>query len=316
VPIVSIITPCYNGAEFVERTITSALHQTFQEWELVVVDDGSVDESVSLVEALQCCDSRVHLVRQDNGGVSKARNTGYATCDFGSRYLWFLDADDCLDPDALQAMTDYLDQHPEVGLVYCDYREIDGVGRPLTPPDTLQFVHTRWTRTPTGIAPIAANCPETPFASLLAWNTVFPSICLLRRSVYEQTQGWDEMFRHGYEDVDLILQMALLAEVHYFPHVFVSCRIHENNKTTQDRGRQREQRHRLTAKLMMGQGMTPAQRDTVRSALYFEMRILGPRLCLRRAWESLAQGSLLECGRHCFRAARHFFDYWAATHTA
>ena len=92
-PLVSIITPCYNSEKFIAETIQSVQNQTYQNWEMIIVDDGSSDQTVAIIKTLMKIDSRIHFFPLENNvGAAKARNIGinYAK----GKYITFLDADD------------------------------------------------------------------------------------------------------------------------------------------------------------------------------------------------------------------------------
>ena len=124
-PKISIITPCYNSDRYIGRTIASVQAQTLIDWEHIVVDDGSSDRSAEIVQSYSTSDPRIRLIQQPNGGVCKARNAGVVAASQESDYLLFLDADDCLNPEMLETLVSYLDQHLEVGLIYCTHTNID-----------------------------------------------------------------------------------------------------------------------------------------------------------------------------------------------
>src|SRR5690242_5923438 len=90
--LVSIVMPAYNRADTIERAIGSIQQQTVGDWQLIVVDDGSKDETASRVEALITSDPRIKLIRQENQGITGARNTGLMNCT--GEYIAFLDSDD------------------------------------------------------------------------------------------------------------------------------------------------------------------------------------------------------------------------------
>ena len=95
-PQVSIITPCYNSSEFLEETIQSVLHQNFTDWEWIITDDKSSDNSVEIIKKQQ--DSRIILIEaKKNGGAGHARNLSLEKAT--GRYITFLDADDYWEPD-------------------------------------------------------------------------------------------------------------------------------------------------------------------------------------------------------------------------
>ena len=106
-PLVSVVIPCYNQAHFLSEAIESVLSQTCESFEIIVVDDGSTDNTSELASRYQ----KVRLLRQENRGVSAARNAGLAESE--GEYVVFLDADDRLLPEALEVGLECLDDHPE-----------------------------------------------------------------------------------------------------------------------------------------------------------------------------------------------------------
>lgn len=119
-PLISVIIPLYNKEACIARTMKSVLSQKGCTFEAVVVDDGSTDRSLSIVESF--ADDRVHIIRQANGGPSKARNTGMrkATGD----WIVFLDADDELLPDALETFSKLINAHPDVDIFDCGHMDV------------------------------------------------------------------------------------------------------------------------------------------------------------------------------------------------
>src|SRR5262249_15296134 len=157
----------------------------------VIVDDGSCDESVAVVEASIAGDPRIRLLRQANGGVNRARNAGLAAATSSSRYLLFLDQDDCLESEALATMVPYLEARPEAGMLYSDWKCIDADDQPMAIPwDTRRFAPTLF-----GRRLVPDKEPESTFATLWTCARAMPSGTLLRRSVFEQTPGLDETYR-------------------------------------------------------------------------------------------------------------------------
>ena len=126
-PKVSIIMPVYNGARFIGQAIGSVLAQTWQDWQLLVIDDGSTDDTPELLARF--ADLRVTVVRQENQGESVARNAGLELVE--GKYVAFLDADDLYLPNALADLAAYLDAHPAVDVVLSDGYFCDERGRPL-----------------------------------------------------------------------------------------------------------------------------------------------------------------------------------------
>ena len=119
---VSIITPCYNGEIYLSETIESVLHQTYQDWEMIIVDDGSRDRSAQIVREYAGKDSRIKLIQQKNAGSAAARNNGIRHA--AGQYIALLDADDLWDPSFLEEQIRFMKEHQAV-CVYCSYRRID-----------------------------------------------------------------------------------------------------------------------------------------------------------------------------------------------
>ena len=120
---ISVIMPAYNAAAFIGEAIESVLNQTFPDWELIVIDDGSSDDTVDIVEAYISKDSRVRLIRNEHGGISKARNAGIQA----ARYPWIaiLDSDDIAVPERLEKLVAAAEADPEVIIWGCDLHQIN-----------------------------------------------------------------------------------------------------------------------------------------------------------------------------------------------
>ncbi|HJU48612.1 MAG TPA: glycosyltransferase family A protein, partial [Gaiellaceae bacterium] len=117
-PLVSVVIPCFNDAEFLGDALASLCAQTLQDWECIVVDDGSTDETAAVAAMRAGEDKRIRYLWQANSGLSAARNAGLAVC--GGQYVQFLDADDMLEPRKLEFHADTLAQEPAVDIVYGD----------------------------------------------------------------------------------------------------------------------------------------------------------------------------------------------------
>ena len=111
-PEISLVMPCYQNGETLERTVRSILAQTFTDWELIAVDDGSTDDTGARLDALAKDEPRMRVLHQENGGVSAARNAGMA-CARG-RFIGFVDADDHLLPGALEALLAMTDERTDI----------------------------------------------------------------------------------------------------------------------------------------------------------------------------------------------------------
>jgi len=107
-PIVSIIVPCYNQSLYLQKAIASLQAQTLQDWECIIVDDGSTDNSVEIAANMALCDPRIRVIQKRNGGSASARNVGLDQAK--GRYIQFLDADDMLDNEKLERQVADMDQ--------------------------------------------------------------------------------------------------------------------------------------------------------------------------------------------------------------
>lgn len=113
-PAVSIIIPTYNAISYLPEAVQSVFQQSFTDYELIIIDDGSTDGTAQWVSQLS--NSCVHLISQSNQGKSAARNAGIKAAQ--AKYVAFLDADDLWEATKLEQQFAYLDQHPNVGLIY------------------------------------------------------------------------------------------------------------------------------------------------------------------------------------------------------
>jgi glycosyltransferase involved in cell wall biosynthesis len=167
-PQVSIVLPTYNGSQFLEQSVQSCLAQTHSNWELIVVDDASTDETPEIVSLLVTRDPRVHAIRNEtNRKLPGALNVGFG--EVCGQYLTWTSDDNRYRPDAIARMVAYLDGHPKVDIVYTDYTRIDRNGEELGKvvvgePDTL----------------VSGNCVGACF--------------LYRREVHHCLKGYTESF--------------------------------------------------------------------------------------------------------------------------
>lgn len=129
--LVSIITPLYNGEKYVAQTIESVLAQTYTDWEMIVVNDGSKDRSEEIVQAYAEKDPRIKLFSQPNGGSASARNNGIRRA--AGQYIALLDADDLWEPFFLEAQLALMKEKNAI-LVYGSHKRIDENGQECLKP--------------------------------------------------------------------------------------------------------------------------------------------------------------------------------------
>ncbi|MQN02281.1 MAG: glycosyltransferase family 2 protein [Lachnospiraceae bacterium] len=136
---VSIITPCYNGAKYVGETIESVLAQDYTDWEMIIVNDGSSDNSCDIVSSYAAKDPRITLINQPNGGSAKARNNGIEHAN--GRYIALLDADDLWNPDFLSSQVSFL-KEKNAAVVCSSYAHIDADSKVFGKVDVAKPVIT------------------------------------------------------------------------------------------------------------------------------------------------------------------------------
>lgn len=201
-PLVSVITACYNSAETVVETIESIQRQTYPCVEHIVVDDGSTDGVAELLKSY-IQDSRVVFIQRENGGVSSARNTGFAHSR--GEYIVFLDADDLLRPEYVETCLRMLTENPEARIAVSGVEEF-GVGK------------------------LMRQIPPFEFEKYVFDNT-FPCCAMMRRKDFLRCGPYDESMSFA-EDWSLFI--SILKEdpiVEISPELLVLRRRHENKKS-------------------------------------------------------------------------------------
>lgn len=187
-PKVSIIVPAYNVIPYIEDALASLERQSFREFEVIIVDDGSTDGTADVVKLFCQRDPRFKLLQKKNAGLSSARNYGirHACCD----YIALLDGDDAYEPDKLATHVALLDKHADVGVVYSASRVIREDGR-----STFMRLSGK---------PVDSN----PLKALLYKNFIgHGSNAMFRLSIFYEVGGFDEELPSS-EDVDFWLRIA------------------------------------------------------------------------------------------------------------
>lgn len=191
VPTVAVIIPTYNRAHFVGQAIDSVLSQTRPPDEVIVVDDGSTDETADVVRAFG---RRVRYIRKDNAGKAKALNR--AMPEVGSDYVWLFDDDDVALPNALETHLEFLAKHTDIDFSYGAYYEFRG----NLPPKP------EWLSSQVPIA-IRAAAPEALFVHAMLWFPFSLGGMLVPRRCYEEVGPFDDSLTFT-EDYDMILRLA------------------------------------------------------------------------------------------------------------
>jgi glycosyltransferase involved in cell wall biosynthesis len=206
---VTIIIPAYNQAHYLPDTIQSVLSQTFAEFEVIIVDDGSTDNTGEVATAF--ADPRVRYIHQANKGLSGARNTGIAHAQAPN--LVFLDADDWLMPQALSLHREAQQKHPEAGVTVGSWVFTNSQGEPFAEEVLPQ--------------------PSLDLAALLMGNPLPVHGAMVKRAWLGKVGVFDESLR-ACEDWDLWLRLALVGcPITLFPQRVCAYRMHEGQMTKQ-----------------------------------------------------------------------------------
>ncbi|MFN3313141.1 MAG: glycosyltransferase family 2 protein, partial [Hyphomonas sp.] len=126
---IDVLMPAYNASATIEEAVESLRHQTFSDIRIIIVDDGSTDDSPKIMNRLADHDPRIVVIRKENGGIVEARNTALSHAD--SEFVACLDADDIALPNRLEKTLQYLREHPDCVAVGGAVEHIDESGHPL-----------------------------------------------------------------------------------------------------------------------------------------------------------------------------------------
>lgn len=201
---VSVILPTYNRAEILKKSIDSVLMQSYPEFELLIVDDGSTDNTKELVASYE--DSRIrYLYTEINRGAAAARNFGIKNASGNADFIAFEDSDDLWHKDKLKKQIKEMEQHPEAGFCYHKIAyDMGGGYRAILPDERLPAEKKR----------------GEIYAQLLYDNLVDCPSMLIRKDVLKQIGVFDEMLK-ALEDYDLALRLSKIAPVVFVNEVLL-----------------------------------------------------------------------------------------------
>jgi len=207
-PAVSVIIPNYNYGRFLIEAIESVLAQTYPIREIIVVDDGSTDNSLEILAAYE--KDKVKIIRQKNCGVGAARNAGVKASS--GDLVAFLDADDIWFPEKLEKQVSIFQSDLEIGLVSCGMQEFDTQGNTID----YQKSQVGWLS-----------------ASVVAFETeliVSGSAVVIRRNVFNKISGFDEREElHPSEDLEFFFRVSRICKIGFVQDVLVRYRNHGDN---------------------------------------------------------------------------------------
>ena len=199
---VSIVLPSYNGEQYIEQAIQSVLEQSYLNWELIIVDDCSIDGTASIINHYAQKDSRIQVIHNtENQKLPRSLNIGFRRAA-GDYFTWTSD-DNYYDPDAIEVMVSFLESNPQYGLVYCDMNDLyeDGTLLRSNRVRSTQYFYS---------------------------GSYFGACFLYRRQAAEAVGEYDpDMFLA--EDYDFFLRLGKQTKLYYLPECKYTYRIHQES---------------------------------------------------------------------------------------
>ena len=215
--LVSVLIPAYNCALFVEQTVQSVLNQSYANFEILICDDESTDNTLAIIRNLAKHDGRIK-VYENNGNKGKVLTINYLLQEVAGDYITILDSDDFFSPNKLEQQVKFLEEHPEIGACGCNYASIDSLGRimntsnlPLSDPEIRAYIQDH-------------NLKDFAFCC---------SSLMIQRKVYEVVGGYRTFFIDCCigEDIDWILRISEKFSVANVDFVGYYYRFHPSSLT-------------------------------------------------------------------------------------
>jgi glycosyltransferase involved in cell wall biosynthesis len=188
-PKVSIVIPVYNREKYLGIAVDSVLRQTYTDWELIISDDGSIDGSLDLAHNFALHDSRIRVLTAEHKGAVHALIAGFSAAT--GELIGQLDSDDLLEPEAIELTVKALDERPEWGMVYTNYRDVDEQG---------QLTRVGW----------RCSVPYSRVGILTTFMTFH--FRLIRKSIYQEVGGFDANFDR-IEDYELCMRLSEMTQI-------------------------------------------------------------------------------------------------------
>lgn len=207
-PLVSVIVPSYNHAKYVEQTIVSVLNQTYKNIQLIVIDDGSKDDSVELICRLQQ-KYNFEFVSQENLGVAATLNRGIKEFAKG-KYIAVLASDDYWGSDKIAEQVAFMEENPQFGMCYSRMYMVNHDASEIKPLDYIK-----------------KGLSGRIFNELVKYNFIFPMTVLIHRYVFERVGYYNEAL--AVEDYDFFLRVAYQLQIGFLDRRSSYYRVHDTN---------------------------------------------------------------------------------------
>ena len=209
-PLISVITPCYNGEKFIGDAIESVINQTYQNWEIIIIDDGSTDDSKEIVDKYRM-DQRIKYVQHDaNKGIAKTKNTGIRLAR--GDYLAFLDQDDIWLPSKLELQANcFKNQEEDVGMICTGMIFTD---------EKLQYQRI--------FMGFKDDNQKELVKSMYLQSTNSASVMMIKKKCFSQLGLFDEGL-YGWDDFEMWMRIASQYKIKYIREAVVKKRVHTEN---------------------------------------------------------------------------------------
>jgi glycosyltransferase involved in cell wall biosynthesis len=217
-PLVSVVMPAFNAERYIAESVDSVLSQTFQDFEIIIVDDGSTDKTIEIVGKYG---SRVKVISQENSGPSRARNTGIMSA--AGRYIAFLDSDDLWTEDKLEVQVGFMESNPRIDMVVADmmmFQEDATIFDSYFDSIRIKGFYDTLISEQREL--------QDAFSMLLQCNFIPTGTVLLRKECLEKSGLFDEKIS-TVEDLDLWIRISIFSKIGVIPKVLKKKRSHMEN---------------------------------------------------------------------------------------
>jgi len=218
-PLVSVLMAVYNSERYLAQAIESILNQTLREFELLILDDGSTDRSLAILQRYAAQDARIQIQSRENRGISQTRNQLLQMAE--AELIAVMDSDDVALPERLAKQMTFLQQQPEVLCLGSAFDLIDAQDRRITS------------------LPVPLNNAEIQRQLLAGHAAIFQPCAMMRRSAVQQVGGYNPAMTQA-EDLDLWLKLGEIGQLANLPDVLVKYRLHPDSVSERDCALQRQ----------------------------------------------------------------------------
>lgn len=288
-PTASVLMPVYNAELYIEAAVASVLAQTFQDFELLLLNDGSTDSTLQKLEKFAAQDTRCKIISGPNVGIVATLNKGLALAQ--GALIFRMDADDICLPTRFQEQMDYMAQHPECALLGSSVYLIDDAGRRIlelhVPIDHLSIDK--------------ANMQG-------AGSHIYHPTWLLRSSVIAHIGGYREVCRHA-EDLDFLLRLAEVGELHNLASTLVLYRQHAASIGYARRNEQVAATRRAVTEACQRRGLPPPQFAGAQPANAAVLTVAA--IHAKWAWWALRGANKTTARHHALKAFAHAPWNWS-----